>query len=69
LVTLHSRTDSSSEEQLRATASTQEPQTSLILDLGRNSDLPNEYWVFSPVTGITSNNEIGRITTALFDHY
>jgi hypothetical protein len=45
------------------------PQTSLVLDLGRDSDLPNEYWVFSPVSFITSSNEIGKIRTALFDRY
>jgi hypothetical protein len=45
------------------------PQTSLVLDLGCDSDLPNEYWVFSPVSFITSSNEIGKIRTALFDRY
>jgi hypothetical protein len=41
----------------------------LALELGRDSDNPREYWVFSQRQGITSNNEIGRITTSAFDKY
>lgn len=41
----------------------------LTLELGRDSDNPQEYWVFSLAHDVTSNNEIGRITTAAFDDY
>lgn len=41
----------------------------LTLELGRDSSNPQEYWVFSPEHGITSDTEIGRITTAAFDEY
>jgi hypothetical protein len=41
----------------------------LTLELGRDSGNPNEYWVFQPEYGVTSNNEIGRITTSVFDAY
>jgi hypothetical protein len=41
----------------------------LTLELGRDSDNPQEYWVFYPEHGVTSNTEIGRITTAAFDEY
>jgi len=39
----------------------------LTLELGRDSDDPQEYWVFYPE--IALNNEIGRITTSAFDAY
>jgi hypothetical protein len=39
------------------------------LELGRDSDNPQEYWVFSLDHSVTSENEIGRITTAAFDGY
>ena len=38
----------------------------LTLELGRDSDNPQEYWVFSSGA---SNGEIGRITSAAFDEY
>jgi len=41
----------------------------LRLELGRDSDRPQEYWVFYPQFGVTSNNEIGRITTSALDEY
>ncbi|MHC4478239.1 MAG: hypothetical protein ACYTEL_21585 [Planctomycetota bacterium] len=41
----------------------------LILNLGRDSDRPQEYWVFYPGYRVTRLNEIGRITTTLFDDY
>jgi len=41
----------------------------LTLELGRDSDNPQEYWVFYSESGVTSNNEIGRITTPVFDGY
>ncbi|MBA2340390.1 MAG: hypothetical protein H0V88_08340 [Pyrinomonadaceae bacterium] len=41
----------------------------LRLELGRDSDRPQEYWVFYPDYGVTSDNEIGRITTHAFDKY
>ena len=41
----------------------------LPLELGRDSSNPREYWVFSSGQGITSKNEIGRITTSAFDKY
>ena len=39
----------------------------LTLELGRDSDNRQEYWIFGE--GLTSNNEIGRITTPAFDEY
>ena len=44
------------------------PKGRLSLELGRDSDNAREYWVFIPGNAITSKNEIGRITTAAFDH-
>ena len=44
-------------------------QGDLVLELGRDSESPQEYWVYYPKYGITSNNEIGRITTPVFDEY
>lgn len=41
----------------------------LALNLGRDSARENEYWVFYPGYRHTSMNEIGRITTQLFDSY
>ncbi len=41
----------------------------ITLELGRDSAISQEYWVFYPKYQITSNNEIGRITTPVFDGY
>jgi len=41
----------------------------LRLELGRDSDNPEEYWVFSVGQDAISDTEIGRITTAAFDEY
>lgn len=41
----------------------------LILELGRDSSYGHEYWVFYPKYRATSENEIGRITTPVFDKY
>jgi hypothetical protein len=41
----------------------------LILKLGRDSGYRQEYWVFYPKYHATSDNEIGRITTPVFDEY
>jgi hypothetical protein len=41
----------------------------LILELGRDSGYGQEYWVFYPKYRATSDNEIGRITTPVFDEY
>jgi hypothetical protein len=41
----------------------------LRLELGRDSDDPQEYWVFSLEPEVSLDNEIGRITTAAFDEY
>ena len=41
----------------------------LRLELGRDSDNPQEYWVYSLGHQVTSNDEIGRIMTAAFDEY
>lgn len=41
----------------------------LTLELGRDSDNPQEYWIFYPEHDLTSNNEIGRITTSAFNEY
>jgi hypothetical protein len=44
-------------------------QGNLTLELGRDSAYAQEYWVFYPKYRVTSNNEIGRITTPVFDEY
>jgi hypothetical protein len=41
----------------------------LTLELGRDSGYAQEYWVFYPKYHVTSNNEIGRVTTPVFDDY
>lgn len=41
----------------------------IVLDVRRDSDLPQEYRVFYPLSRLTSSNDIGRITTPLFDGY
>jgi len=41
----------------------------LTLELGRDSSNPQEYWVFYPERGASSDTEIGRITTSAFDDY
>ena len=41
----------------------------ITLELGRDSGNPKEYWVFYSEYSVTSNNEIGRITTSAFDDY
>jgi hypothetical protein len=41
----------------------------LVIDLGRDSERPQEYWVFYLGYMHTRVNEIGRITTGLFDDY
>ena len=47
----------------------QTPNGALSLVLRRDSSYAQEYWVFYPKYRITSNNEIGRVTTPLFDNY
>ena len=39
----------------------------LTLRLGRDSDRPQEYWVFYPRYRYTTHNEVYRINTTLFD--
>ena len=41
----------------------------LIIELGRDSSRKQEYWVYYLGYGHTYVNEIGRITTSLFDEY
>jgi len=41
----------------------------LTLELGRDSGYAQEYWVFYPKYRVTSNNEIGRVATPIFDEY
>jgi hypothetical protein len=41
----------------------------LVLELGRDSENLREYWVFSQSSEITRGNEIGRVTSSLFDRY
>jgi hypothetical protein len=41
----------------------------ITLELGRDSQVPQEYWVFYPKYRVTSNYEIGRIRTPVFDQY
>ena len=47
----------------------QSDRGSLTLELGRDSGYAQEYWVFYPKYHVTSNNEIGRVTTPVFDEY
>lgn len=42
---------------------------SMTFELARDSALPQEYWVFYPKYRITSNYDIGTITTPVFDQY
>ena len=41
----------------------------LRLELARDSDNPQEYWIFYLDQDLTSENEIGRITTSAFNEY
>lgn len=41
----------------------------ITIECGRDSANAQEYWVFYPKYGLTSNNEIGRITTSSLDSY
>jgi hypothetical protein len=41
----------------------------LKLELGRDSQLPREYWVFYPKYENTRENEIARVTTSILDRY
>ena len=41
----------------------------LQLELGRDSGISQEYWVFNPSYDVTALNEIGRITTSVFNDY
>jgi hypothetical protein len=41
----------------------------LMLELGRDSELPTEYWVFCSAYNFTKLNEIGRIRTNFFNDY
>ena len=41
----------------------------LVIELGRDSSRDQEYWVFYLGYGETYVNEIGRITTNLFDNF
>lgn len=41
----------------------------LTLDLGRDSQVPEEYWVFYPAYHATSNSEIDRIASNVFNSY
>jgi hypothetical protein len=41
----------------------------MTLVLGRDSDIPQEYWVFSPAPPFSWGDELGRITTKAFDDY
>jgi hypothetical protein len=47
----------------------QSEKGNLTLELGRDSGYAQEYWVFYPKYRVTSNNEIGRVTTPVFDEY
>ena len=42
----------------------------MVVELGRDSQRPREYWVFLPEEStITTHNEIGRLTSPVFDGY
>jgi hypothetical protein len=41
----------------------------ITFNLGRDSQNPQEYWVFYPKYRVSSMNEIGRITTDALDGY
>ena len=42
---------------------------SLELELGKDSERPNEYWVFYPKYKHTRANEISRVRTSIFERY
>lgn len=44
-------------------------QGSLSLELRRDSEIPQEYWVFYYRDEGGTNTEIGKITTSIFDQY
>jgi hypothetical protein len=44
-------------------------QGSVTLELGRDSQDPQEYWVYYPAHHNSAHNELGRIETSLFDGY
>jgi hypothetical protein len=46
-----------------------EGRRTLMLTLGRDSERPSEYWVFSDASQVTRDNEIGRVVSLLFDQY
>ena len=41
----------------------------VVLILGRDSSVDDEYWVFYPGYNVTYSNEIGRIRTSIFANY
>ena len=43
------------------------PSANFQLILSRDSEIPTEYWVYMNKYRVTSNNEIGRITSSIFD--
>lgn len=43
--------------------------TDILLSFGRDSERPQEYWVFDPRDELVRMNEIGRVTTSLLDAY
>jgi hypothetical protein len=45
------------------------PSEDLDLTLSRDSSNSHEYWVFLPRYRVTSMNEIGRVSTDIFDSY
>ncbi len=45
------------------------PSNNLDFILSRDSSNPHEYWVFLPRYRVTSMNEIGRVSTDIFDSY
>ena len=53
----------------RITVEIRSGMDNLVLQLGRDSDRQQEYWVFFPMYSVTDKNKIGRITTSLFDSY
>jgi hypothetical protein len=47
-----------------------DPPRHIVLSLARDSDDPQEYWVFAPSRSrLSFNKDIGHIKTALFDAY
>lgn len=53
----------------RISVDVKDERGNLSLELRRDSEIPQEYWVFYYKYGVGINTELGRITTTAFDDY